>query len=60
MNIARLPTQSLDDEWCDVCSDDNIAIVIQGTDGVISTDNQITLCYKCFYKMQDDIKALSI
>jgi hypothetical protein len=55
-SIARLPSQSPDDECCGICGDDNIVIVIKGKANCHMCGNQINLCSKCYYKMQDEIK----
>ena len=54
--IARLPTQSIIDEWCSGCGDDNIVIVISDDSYDLSTGNQINLCSKCYHQMQREIK----
>lgn len=49
--IARLPTQSTNDEYCSVCGDDNIVIVIDGTEDYCCRGNQVNLCSKHYYQM---------
>ena len=50
--IARLPVDDgIDDEWCTVCSDDNIVVVI---------NNKVALCSKCLGTMQVNIEDLGI
>ena len=61
--IARLPTYEPEDEWCCICGDDNIVVVIdgqraQGTVEIVM--NSINLCSKCFGQMKNEIDELGI
>lgn len=52
MSIARLPTDPCNDEYCSVCGDDNVVIVITGkSNGCHVCGNQINLCSKHYYQM---------
>jgi len=53
-NIARLPNYSKEDEWCSVCGDDNIVVILEAGDG------QINLCSSCYGKLQDDLQNLNL
>lgn len=55
-DIARLPTQSIIDEFCSICGDDNIVIIINDDSSCLSTGNQINLCSKHYFQMQREIK----
>lgn len=50
-DIAKLPTQSPNDEYCSICDDDNIVIVIKGKVNCHTCGNQINLCSKHYYQM---------
>lgn len=52
-------------EWCSICGDDNIALVIQGghqTPGVVChyCGNTVALCCKHAAQMIREIKALNL
>ena len=53
--IARLPTYSDDDEYCSVCDDDNVVMVISGGQNCHFCGNQINLCSKHYYQMINEV-----
>jgi len=60
-DVARLPSDSnVDDEYCSLCGDDNIVIVLNGSTNCHYCGNQINLCSWCFGKMMINIKNLGI
>ena len=61
--IARLPECNPDDEWCCICGDDNIVVVLDGQRAQGSTEiimDSISLCSKCFGQMKAEINELGI
>lgn len=64
--IALLPVHNdAAHEWCSVCGDDNIALVIQGgrdSSGTVCyyCGNTIALCYKHAAQMVREIDALKL
>jgi len=59
-NVARLPLDRNDDEYCSLCSDDNIVVVLNSAANCNYCGNQINLCSWCFGKMMINIKELGI
>lgn len=59
-DVGRLPTYSDDDEWCSVCGDDNVVIILNGSANCHYCGNQINLCSHCFGKLKTNIKDLGV
>lgn len=61
--IARLPTYNADDEWCSICGDDNIVVVldVKRAHGAIDIAmDSIVFCSSCFGQMKKEIDDLGI
>ncbi len=58
--IARLPTQHPNDEWCTVCSDDNVLVVLDGGQNCHYCGNMIVLCSKCYGRLVSECKELNL
>ena len=65
-SIAMLPTDGNDEhEWCSVCGDDNVVIVIQGGTLGRGTNchycgNTVVLCSKHAAQMVHELAALNL
>ena len=65
--IARLPLDdhSGEEEWCSICGDDNIALVVSGGNINRGTNcyycgNKVVLCSKHAGQMADEMSALNL
>ena len=61
--IARLPAYKDCDEWCSICGDDNVVIVLDGQRAKGSREivmDSINLCSWCFGQMKQEIKDLDL
>jgi hypothetical protein len=59
--IARLPMDPCgNDEYCSVCGDDNVVVVIYGKSTCHFCGNQVNLCSKCAGRMMREIKSINI
>jgi hypothetical protein len=59
--IARLPTDPCgDDEYCSICGDDNVVLVIQGRSNCAYCGNQVNLCSKHCGQMLREVGALNL
>lgn len=64
--IATLPIDGNDEhEWCSICGDDNVAVVIQGGTPVRGTNchycgNTVVLCSKHAAQMLRELAALDL
>jgi hypothetical protein len=65
-SIAMLPTDGNDEhEWCSVCGDDNVAVVVQGGSVRRGTTchycgNTVVLCSKRAAQMIHELAALNL
>lgn len=65
-SIAMLPTDSNGEhEWCSICGDDNVALVIQGGSVSRGTNcyyygNTVVLCSKHAAQMVHELAALNL
>ncbi len=60
-SIARLPTDPYgNDEYCSICGDDNVVMVIQGKSNCHYCGNQVNLCSKCCGKMKREVDGLNV
>ena len=61
--VARLPAWSDSDEWCSICGDDNVVVVLDGQRAKGTSEivmDSIHLCSWCFSQMKQEIKDLGI
>lgn len=58
--IAGLPDDLDCDCGCSVCGDDNLVVVIKGTEKCHHCGNEVLLCSKCFHRMLREIEAMKI
>lgn len=58
--IARLPIDDSlsDDEHCSVCGDDNVVLVIAGSNNCHYCGNQVNLCSKCCGVMKRELNDI--
>ena len=57
--IAREPTYHGNDEWCSVCGDDNIVLIIQGQQNCNTCSNQVNLCSRCCGIMKRQLNSIN-
>lgn len=59
--IANSPDPSNpNDEYCSVCGDDKMWVVIKGGQNCGYCGNQINLCQKCYYRFREESVALDL
>lgn len=59
-DVARLPTYHPNDEYCSLCNDDNIVVVLNGSKNCHYCGNQINLCSWCFGVLKRNLGELPI
>jgi len=58
--IARLPIDNGDeDEYCSICGDDTVVLVINGRVGCNYCGNQVNLCSCCCATMKREMNAIN-